>query len=120
MRENVDVKDRKWRQKVYPKSFIGTTAVQWMMAAFAMTKEEAVKLGVELQKAGYFDHVVKEHEFKDKFLYYRFKEDQQEMDKQVEALGKKKFEIVTSLAASETIGEMMHSLKQLFSFEISS
>ena len=31
-----------------------------------------VKLGQELQAAGYFDHVTKAHRFKDAALYYRF------------------------------------------------
>ena len=53
MRESVKVKDRSWRSKVYPSCFVGKYAVKWLSKSFSMTTEESVKIGRELQKAGF-------------------------------------------------------------------
>ena len=95
----IPVKDRKWMFRSYPKSFvgknrhlqkfyriksktrthsfsiIGSEAVDWILANhLADSREEAVALGQKLLNKKHFSHVTKDHQFKDEFLFYRFKE----------------------------------------------
>jgi hypothetical protein len=100
-RKGVEVKDRKYHLKSYPQCFIGTEAVDWLVNHhWANTREEAEAVGNRiLQKyglaarfkrlasvfrmridmlylwcRGIFQHVAKEHDFRDKFYFYRFLE----------------------------------------------
>ncbi len=70
----VPVKDRKWHARTYPKCFVGTEAVSFMVkAGMATSREAAVKLGLRLcNEYNLFEHVCREHEFKDGYLFYRF------------------------------------------------
>jgi len=70
----VPVKDRKWHARTYPKCFVGKEAVSFMVkAGMATSREDAVKLGRRLcNEYNLFEHVCREHEFKDGYLFYRF------------------------------------------------
>ena len=71
----LDVKDRTYRMKTYPACFVGSEAVDYMVEnQLATSRQDAVKIGRELLELGHFDHVVREHDFKDEFLFYHFKE----------------------------------------------
>lgn len=71
----VDVKDRKYRMKTYPTCFVGSEMVDYMVEnQLAPSRSEAVKIGRELLSTGHLEHVVREHDFKDDFLFYHFKD----------------------------------------------
>ena len=44
-------------------------------AGLCRTSSEAVKLGKDLLAQGYLSHVLKEHDFQNDYLFYRFAED---------------------------------------------
>jgi predicted ATPase len=68
------VKDRSYRLKSYPKCFIASHAVDYMVKeGFCTSREEAVELGKELQnELGLWHHVCNDHEFEDKYLFFRY------------------------------------------------
>eukprot|EP01027_Heterolobosea_sp_BB2_P012254 GEZU01017775.1.p1 GENE.GEZU01017775.1~~GEZU01017775.1.p1 ORF type:complete len:167 (+),score=24.38 GEZU01017775.1:240-740(+) len=68
------VKDRKYRLKTYPKCFIGGEAVDWFVNNLGLSRQDSVSLGRLLQERGVFDHVCKDHLFKDEYLFYHFTE----------------------------------------------
>ncbi len=77
MREGLDIRDRKYRFRTYRKCFVGTEACQWLVAAeIASDYEQAVLIGNMLLRRGVFHHVVKEHDFKNEYLFYRFADDE--------------------------------------------
>ena len=68
------IDSRTFRASVYHNCFVGAEAVDVLMKLYALlTREEAVGLGLTLQQAGMFDHVVEgsDHPFKDELLFYR-------------------------------------------------
>ena len=69
----VQVKDRKYRLSTYKKCFVGTEAVQWFLQNnCASTVADAVRLGQIMNDNGVFEHVLREHPFKNELLYYKF------------------------------------------------
>ncbi len=68
----LEIKDRRWRLRLYKKCFIGAEAVTYLSNRFKISRGEAVKLGQICLSKGYFYHVHQEHDFKDDFLFYRF------------------------------------------------
>jgi len=66
------LKDRKYLGKVYPNSFVGKEAVDWLMFnCSCQSRKNAIKLGNDLMEKKVFEHVVGEHNFKDKDLFYK-------------------------------------------------
>lgn len=79
IKETVDIQDRThgFPKKSYPNCFIGLDAVAAMVEAdIAMDAEDALHIGNLLLAAGIFDHVEKEHDFKNEHLFYRFASDE--------------------------------------------
>lgn len=77
-RRNVSIKDRRFRLQTYKNTFVGSEAVQWLVTSgTAETREDAVKLGLLMQEAGLIEHCVRDHDFKDAELFYKFIEDQE-------------------------------------------
>jgi serine/threonine protein kinase len=72
MRESNLVKDRRWRLKTYPKTFVGSEMVAWMSENLQNSKEEALDIGEKMLQADVFHHVCRDHCFKDEYLFYRF------------------------------------------------
>eukprot|EP00467_Chlorarachnion_reptans_P025583 CAMPEP_0114505700 /NCGR_PEP_ID=MMETSP0109-20121206/11000_1 /TAXON_ID=29199 /ORGANISM="Chlorarachnion reptans, Strain CCCM449" /LENGTH=569 /DNA_ID=CAMNT_0001684171 /DNA_START=139 /DNA_END=1848 /DNA_ORIENTATION=- len=73
--ENLDIKDRTYRFKTYKSCFIGSDAVTWMVHnRYARDRKHAVKLVTKLTRLGVVAHVVKEHNFKDDYLFFRINE----------------------------------------------
>jgi hypothetical protein len=65
------VADRPYLGEVYSHCFVGSEAVAWMIDhGFSMN--EAMSVGQRLMDASLIHHVVNEHSFKNKELYYRF------------------------------------------------
>ncbi len=79
MREpgGLEIKDRNYRMNVYPRSFVGTQAVEWLMQTQNCTQEEAILLGQLLIDRGIIHHVLDEQPFRDDSLLYRFYVDEQ-------------------------------------------
>lgn len=72
-RVNVIVKDRRYRLTTYRECFIGAEAVDWLMASRrANTREDAVRIGQALADNGLFEHVLRDHPFRDANLFYKF------------------------------------------------
>jgi predicted ATPase len=68
------VKSRTYRLKTYPKCFIASHAVDYMVKeGFCTSREEAVELGQELQnELGLWHHVCNDHQFEDKYFFFRY------------------------------------------------
>jgi hypothetical protein len=73
MSSGVQVRDRRHRFKLYPQCFIGGEAVNWLVfQQVARDRPDAVRLGRLLVKNGFITQVIGEHDFEDKFLFFRF------------------------------------------------
>ncbi len=72
----VEIRDRRFGLHVYPRCFVGTEAVNWLMQTQLASREEAVRLGQTLMEQGLLHHVTDEHFFKDDYLFYRFYADE--------------------------------------------
>jgi hypothetical protein len=70
------IQDRSFRFKAYPKCFVGSEAVDWMVAQYGVSRPQAVRLGEKMFEAGLFHHVADEHNFKDEYYFYRFMQDE--------------------------------------------
>ncbi len=74
------VKDRRYHLKLYRNCFVGSELVDWLLTRTDLfgekpTRLDAVAVGSELVNMGFMQHVVGEHGFEDRFLFYRFKID---------------------------------------------
>jgi len=70
----VEVKDRKYHLKTYKKCFVGSEAVDWLVAKLNLVdREDAVSVGRELMRLQFFSHVCDDSQkFKDAYLFYKF------------------------------------------------
>lgn len=77
LRAGVEIKDRRHYLRVFKNCFVGSDAVAFMVSS-GMTScaEDAVALGNALLDAGLLAHVVRDHDFQDKALFYRFTADE--------------------------------------------
>ncbi len=73
----VSIKDRQHRWDMYSKCFVGSEAVKWLMRTQKMDLNEAISIGQLLIDRGLIHHVVDRHGFKNKYLFYRFYQDEQ-------------------------------------------
>ncbi|RDD39738.1 Glutathione peroxidase [Trichoplax sp. H2] len=72
----ISIKDRIYHFRTYAKCFIGSEAVDWFVKEnLADDRKEAIKVGQQILDTGIIHHVVDDHNFKDGYLFYRFKED---------------------------------------------
>ncbi|GAB4525881.1 MAG: hypothetical protein Tsb0014_05590 [Pleurocapsa sp.] len=78
MREEngVTIKTRRYKLKFYHRCFLGNEAVDWIIAQTNVSRDRAVQLGQKMMDKKLFHHIVDEHNFKDKPLFYRFYEDE--------------------------------------------
>jgi hypothetical protein len=72
-----DIKDRKWRGILFPKTFIGSETAKWLATFYGLGIQRAVLTGQTLQDLFIFRHVSEEHDFIDGDFYYRLTRDQQ-------------------------------------------
>ena len=70
--EPLDVRDRSYLLKKYPKCFVGSEAVDWLARHHQLTRPQAVKLGERMFEAGLFHHVADDHDFTDGNFFFRF------------------------------------------------
>lgn len=72
-KENVKIEDRTYRLKTYKQVFVGSEAVDYLVASgTTATREDAVLLGKALKQTHIFEHVLRDHDFEDGHLFYRF------------------------------------------------
>ena len=91
-KQNMVIKDRKYRLKEFKQCFVAQEAVTWLTeSGYALTREDAVEVGKSLQRSNLFDHVCGDHEFSDGYFFYRFLSEQEKVD------GQNKFRILRSL-----------------------
>jgi len=65
------IKDRKYLGKPYQQCFIGKEAVDWLVGnSQAKNRKEATQIGNLIMEKKVFQHVLSEHKFKDKDLFY--------------------------------------------------
>lgn len=74
LKAGVEIKDRKYRLTLYKECFVGSEAVDFMVSqGVARSRSDAVKLGNALIADFHIiEHVTRDHEFKDDYLFYRF------------------------------------------------
>jgi potassium-dependent mechanosensitive channel len=70
------IQDRRHLLSVYAKCFVGSEAVEWLMRANSVSRDEAIHLGQSLVERGVFHHVLDEHPFRDGNFFYRFYADE--------------------------------------------
>ncbi len=68
----VDVRDRRWRLRLYPHCFVGREAVDWIVQREGVSRAKAVRIGRRLVALGLMAHVAAEHDFEDADLFYVF------------------------------------------------
>jgi hypothetical protein len=70
----VSVKTHRYRGRPYPHTFVGTDAVDFLIASgLATSRRDAEVAGQALmEECHLFEHVTREHGFKDDYLFYRF------------------------------------------------
>eukprot|EP00468_Gymnochlora_sp_CCMP2014_P002569 CAMPEP_0167761754 /NCGR_PEP_ID=MMETSP0110_2-20121227/12357_1 /TAXON_ID=629695 /ORGANISM="Gymnochlora sp., Strain CCMP2014" /LENGTH=427 /DNA_ID=CAMNT_0007648491 /DNA_START=144 /DNA_END=1427 /DNA_ORIENTATION=- len=75
LKKNLEIKDRTYHFKLFRQCFVGKEAVTWMTSEGpARDRKHAVDLLNKLLRLGVIEHVVKEHNFKDAYLFYRINE----------------------------------------------
>jgi len=73
--EDLDIKNRRWRLRVYKKCFVGREGVNWLYKHLQITRPQAIQVGQKLLEQGHIFHVLKEHDFEDGYFFYRFSMD---------------------------------------------
>lgn len=68
----LDVRDRRWRLRLYPQCFVGREAVDWIVQREGISRAKAVRMGRRLVALGLMAHVAAEHDFEDADLFYVF------------------------------------------------
>jgi hypothetical protein len=68
----VAVDDRSWHARTYPRSWIGSEAVDLVMGRFGLERHHAWIVLHRLMQAGAFGHVAGERPFIDGYFFYRF------------------------------------------------
>jgi len=75
------IRTRSWRLTRYPNVITGSDLVDWMIKeGIAKDREEAVEKGKILVAEKQLRHVYEQHDFKDEYLFFRFKEDEEHFD----------------------------------------
>lgn len=105
LQAGVELKDRKYRLKTFKQCFVGSEAVDFLVSSgSAQTRQDAVRIGQALAaECHLFEHVTRDHEFKDEHLFYRFvKKNERGSIKLNEATGNQ-FQWSDFLAAATTL-----------------
>jgi pyruvate/2-oxoglutarate dehydrogenase complex dihydrolipoamide dehydrogenase (E3) component len=77
MRAGVEICDRRYLLKTHKECFVGSDACRWLVEqGHAQNLVDAQVLGNLMREAGLLHHVVRDHEFKNDYLFYRFSVDE--------------------------------------------
>ncbi len=68
----IEIQDRHHNLKLYPKCFVGSQLVDWMVTHLSISSEEAVQLGQRFIDEKIIHHVQDQHDFENDYLFYRF------------------------------------------------
>ncbi|XP_076472872.1 rap guanine nucleotide exchange factor 4-like isoform X2 [Babylonia areolata] len=73
------IRDRKFHLRTYRRCMVGSEMTDWLLTQNTLmhTRQQAVGMWQVLLEEGVLVHVCHEHQFKDKYLFYRFTEDDQ-------------------------------------------
>ena len=72
-KQNVKLEDRKYLLRTYHQCFVANEAVDYLVASGAApSRHDAVELGRALQSTFLFEHVTRDHQFSDEYLFFRF------------------------------------------------
>lgn len=74
--EGVAIADRRHRLRLYPRCFVGSDAVAWLVRHEGLPHDQAVAVGQLLVERNLLHHVLDEHTFHDDALFYRFRADE--------------------------------------------
>lgn len=101
-----DIQDRRYGvpPKTYPMCFVGSEAVQKMVAeGIAVDETDAVRIGNMMLNDGVFHHVHDAHPFKNEHLFYRFlvDEDHGEAARKVDGAAVSWADFIPTLTASQ-------------------
>ncbi len=69
---DLEIKDRRWRLRIFHKCFIGQEAVNWLYKHLQIPRSQAIQVGQKLLEQGHIFHVLQEHDFEDGYFFYRF------------------------------------------------
>jgi small-conductance mechanosensitive channel len=72
----VEICDRRHLLRVHRHCFVGSEAVDWLVANEGLTRGEAVGVGNLLVERDVLHHVLDEHGFRDGHFFYRFRADE--------------------------------------------
>jgi hypothetical protein len=70
--QGVAVRDRSYRLKSYPECFIASEATDWIAQRARVSRSDAAAIGRAMQALGLIYHVVRERDFGDENLFFRF------------------------------------------------
>ncbi|MEO1131852.1 MAG: hypothetical protein AAFX40_04000 [Cyanobacteria bacterium J06639_1] len=68
----LDIRDRRYRLRVYPECFVGHEGVDWLVQTQLLSRAEAVRVGRRLVRRNIISHVLNDQDFADEFYFYRF------------------------------------------------
>ena len=74
--DGVAIADRRHLFSTYPRCFVGSEAVEWLVRHEDLSRGEALQLGQRLVERGIIHHVLDEHPFRDGAFFYRFYADE--------------------------------------------
>ncbi|CAM1305765.1 RAPGEF4 (predicted) [Pycnogonum litorale] len=75
------IRDRKYHLKTFRNCLVGTEMVDWLIQigvhahVTIRTRQQAIGMWQTLLEENIISHVTQEHQFKDKYLFYRFRDD---------------------------------------------
>jgi potassium efflux system protein len=75
----VPIATRRHLFSTYRQCFVGREAVDWIVAATGVSRDDAIGFGQLLIERGIIHHVLDEHSFKDGNYFYRFYADEREI-----------------------------------------
>eukprot|EP00601_Ochromonadales_sp_CCMP2298_P003002 CAMPEP_0173186770 /NCGR_PEP_ID=MMETSP1141-20130122/10325_1 /TAXON_ID=483371 /ORGANISM="non described non described, Strain CCMP2298" /LENGTH=616 /DNA_ID=CAMNT_0014110507 /DNA_START=43 /DNA_END=1889 /DNA_ORIENTATION=- len=117
MKESLTVRQRLVRFKFYPRSFVGSAAVRWLMVESRCGQSEAVALGNQMLALNLLHHVAHEHMFAYKNLLYRFNAEVDPLvagiDQKVDELGDNPVNSEFSHAANKLLTAYLRMKREL-------
>jgi sensor c-di-GMP phosphodiesterase-like protein len=99
----LDVRDRRWRLRLYPKCFVGREAVDWIVQREGVGRAKAVRIGRRLVALGLIAHVLAEHDFEDADLFYVFTDTPDGRSQQQNDLYREMAQALRAMARGDTM-----------------
>ncbi|APB33797.1 serine/threonine protein kinase [Gloeomargarita lithophora Alchichica-D10] len=71
----LEIRDRRYLLRVYPRCFVGSDLVTWLMKHLGLGRQQAIQLGQTLVARNIVHHVTDDQPFRDGYFLYRFYQD---------------------------------------------